>query len=64
MGVESSTHCREGLANIEMYGVRVYSSGSGEGPVAGCCEHGDEHSDCTKGGGWEGCLASRASIGL
>jgi hypothetical protein len=25
------------------------SSGSGQGPVAGCCEHGDKHSDSMKG---------------
>jgi hypothetical protein len=25
-------------------------SGSGEGPVSGCCEHGNEPSGCIKGG--------------
>jgi hypothetical protein len=28
----------------------LYSSGSGEGPVAGCCEHGDESSGTIKCG--------------
>jgi hypothetical protein len=28
------------------------SSGSGQGPVAGCCEHGNEPSDSIKGGGF------------
>jgi len=28
----------------------MYQPDSGEGPVAGCCEHGNEHSDSVKSG--------------
>jgi hypothetical protein len=28
----------------------VDSSGTGQGPIAGCCEHGNEPSDSIKGG--------------
>jgi hypothetical protein len=28
------------------------ASSSGYGPVAGCCEHGNELSGCIKGGGF------------
>jgi hypothetical protein len=31
-----------------MLGRGLDSSGSGQGPVAGCCEHGNEHSDSMK----------------
>jgi hypothetical protein len=33
-----------------MMSMRIWSEfGSGQGPVAGSCEHGNEHADFTKG---------------
>jgi hypothetical protein len=37
------------------------SSGSGQGPVAGCCEHGDELSGSIQGGGFDGRLSKQDS---
>jgi len=41
--------------------VDWFSSGSGKGPVAGCCEHGNEPSDSVKRGGGD-LLAVRVTI--
>jgi hypothetical protein len=39
------------------------SSGSGQGPVAGCCEHGDEPSGSIQGRGFDGRLSKQESRG-
>jgi hypothetical protein len=48
----SQSNCRK--ADIKMYltGIRreLYSTGSGQGPVASCCEHGNEPSGSLNSG--------------
>jgi hypothetical protein len=35
--------------NLREAGCELDSSGSGQGPVVGCCEHGNEHSGSMNG---------------
>jgi hypothetical protein len=53
-GANNSSPWGEGGGNYEMLhrGSELDASGSGEGPVAGSCERGNESSVSTKGGGF------------
>jgi hypothetical protein len=42
---------RMDLREMGWEGVDLYASGLGQGPVADCCEHGNETSGSIKGGG-------------